>query len=109
MEKYVFSQTYNSFSNNLIHCFISEFDMLFIIDGRDHTYCCKESGITEECLPLCKLKPTDSLYPTPDLVGCVLQKDNLTKCFDEGKSKFTVLCVRRGNRDNFGIIFHIIP
>lgn len=52
-------------------------------DGRDHTDCCVREGITAECLDVCKLHP--STMPSTDLLPCVMQKNQLSTCFDQGK------------------------
>ena len=56
-------------------------------DGRDHTHCCQEAGVSDHCLGLCKLRPYEQLVATDQLIACALEKDALSTCFDEGKCK----------------------
>ena len=61
--------------------------LLVISDERDYTHCCKQRGIPDNCLGLCQLRETTALVPSTELIQCVMLKDDLSYCFNEGKGK----------------------
>ena len=67
--------------------FISYLDVsLSFVDHRDHTKCCRESGIHEMCLPFCKGEMLD-INGNTDLYQCVQHIGTALKCAEDGHSK----------------------
>ena len=59
---------------------------LSFVDHRDHTKCCRESGIHEMCLPFCKGEMLD-INGNTDLYQCVQHIGTALKCAEDGHSK----------------------
>ncbi|XP_052263742.1 Ig-like and fibronectin type-III domain-containing protein 2 [Dreissena polymorpha] len=72
----IFTEAYlcTSYFDEMLHCGT---------DGRDHTECCRRRGISDACLKLCAM--TAAVEVTYDFVSCMLYKDTLSTCFEEGR------------------------